>query len=329
MKTMLIVFSLSIAMILILPYKSVFEVSGFSVIWNVDEAAGEIYKVNPIGEGNNWLYQLQGPKMEEILASDYKHVIIDYSRDGSDERAHTRAQIDSLKRAGIKTISYLSIGEAEDYRFYWDDSFVGQSWLGIENKNWPGNFKVRYWEAGWQKHIYAYLDKILANGYDGIYMDIIDGYYYWGNTDEFGEGALPGDPVDEADAAKRMIQFVADLSKYAKKSNPDFIIISQNAVRIVDYDEDDLFMDSIDGLGIESLWYRETKKKADKDVALRLNYIRKYFKAGKFVVVVDYVDDGSNSDENKARIKNFINNCKKEGYNYFVGNEDRALDVLK
>ena len=45
-------------------------------------------------------------------------------------------------------LSYLSIGEVEDYRFYWQDGWgVGNpSFVGEENPNWAGNYKVKYWE---------------------------------------------------------------------------------------------------------------------------------------------------------------------------------------
>ena len=82
-------------------------------------------------------------------------------------------------------ISYMSIGEAEDYRFYWQSDWeVGNPvWLDAENPNWKGNYKVRYWDKNWQAIIYgsdgAYLDKIISKGFDGVYLDIIDAFEYF------------------------------------------------------------------------------------------------------------------------------------------------------
>ena len=81
----------------------------------------------------------------------------------------------------------MSIGEAEDYRFYWDDSWsTGDPvWLDRENPNWAGNFKVRYWEDEWQEIVLSgansYLGGILSAGFDGVYLDIIDGFEYFEN----------------------------------------------------------------------------------------------------------------------------------------------------
>jgi len=44
---------------------------------------------------------------------------------------------------------------------------------------------VRYWDPRWQAVIYgsasAHLDRILAAGFDGVYLDIIDAYQYYEN----------------------------------------------------------------------------------------------------------------------------------------------------
>ena len=92
-----------------------------------------------------------------------------------------------LKNNGGKRllISYMSIGEAEDYRYYWDNSWsVGSpSWIQAENPDWEGNYKVKYWESEWQDIIYgndeSYLKKIIDANFDGVYLDIIDAFEYF------------------------------------------------------------------------------------------------------------------------------------------------------
>ncbi len=80
---------------------------------------------------------------------------------------------------------HMSIGEAEDYRFYWSSDCDDEKpeWIEAENPRWPGNYKVKYWNPNWQSIIFgssdAYLDKILAGGFDGVYLDIIDAFDYF------------------------------------------------------------------------------------------------------------------------------------------------------
>ncbi len=82
-------------------------------------------------------------------------------------------------------ISYMSIGEAEDYRYYWQQDWEpgNPEWIVEENPDWKGNYKVKYWEKGWKDYIYgnseSYLQKILDAGFDGVYLDIIDAFYYF------------------------------------------------------------------------------------------------------------------------------------------------------
>ena len=84
-------------------------------------------------------------------------------------------------------IAYMSIGEAESYRPYWQSGWqVGNpAWLFDENPDWPGNYKVAYWDPEWQTVLFggstAYLDRITAAGFDGVYLDILDAYEYFEN----------------------------------------------------------------------------------------------------------------------------------------------------
>jgi len=82
-------------------------------------------------------------------------------------------------------ISYMSIGEAEDYRYYWQDNWNAHppEWIAEENPEWEGNYKVKYWDKDWQNIIFgndtSYLKKIIDAGFDGVYLDIIDAFDYF------------------------------------------------------------------------------------------------------------------------------------------------------
>lgn len=82
-------------------------------------------------------------------------------------------------------LAYLSIGEAEDYRPYWQAAWKAAppSWLEAENPDWPGNYKVRYWMEDWQRLLLggedSRLHRIVDAGFDGVYLDIIDAFEYF------------------------------------------------------------------------------------------------------------------------------------------------------
>lgn len=152
-----------------------------TVINNLGQAKNFLYLINPDAFSSKQAF------LSAVTATNYDLLIMDLFF--SDGTSFTAAEIDQLKNKanGGKrlVISYMSIGEAEDYRYYWQSSWRNHppSWLDKENPSWAGNFKVKYWETEWQNIIYgndnAYLKKIIDAGFDGAYLDIIDAFEYY------------------------------------------------------------------------------------------------------------------------------------------------------
>ncbi len=86
----------------------------------------------------NWAIQLQDADPDLIAKSNFSLIVMDYSRDGSEDERYTKEEIQKIKDARIVPIAYISIGEAEDYRFYWKDEWFYNKpeWLGKENPEW-------------------------------------------------------------------------------------------------------------------------------------------------------------------------------------------------
>ncbi len=195
-------------------------------------------------------------------------------------------------------VSYLSIGEAEEYRDYWQAGWRRGSplWLDNENPDWNGNYKVKFWDAEWQAIIISKLDSIIAAGYDGVYLDIIDGYEYWQD-------------LGVSDADKYMVSFVKNISAYAKNRQPGFLIIPQNSPELTHR-----YMDDIDGLGKEDTWYHEDNTPVDiRDTNKDLQALDKVIADGKFVLVIDYVST-------KEVQCLFIKHARERGYVPTIGN---------
>jgi len=100
-----------------------------------------------LAEVNDFLYQLQNLDLTAIGQTAYDLVVMDYSSDGTAAGEFTPAEIAALKYSpgGEKIIfAYMSIGEAEDYRFYWQEGWTPGKppWLDTENPDWPGNYKA-------------------------------------------------------------------------------------------------------------------------------------------------------------------------------------------
>lgn len=144
------------------------------------EARNFLYLVNP------GAYHTKTAFLEAIGSTDYDIVLIDAFYLDTTLRAGDVTALKTKANGGNRlVIAYMSIGEAENYRYYWQTEWETNrpSWLAEENPYWPGNYRVRYWDAAWQNIIYgnndAYLKKILDVGFDGVYLDIIDAFDYF------------------------------------------------------------------------------------------------------------------------------------------------------
>jgi len=144
------------------------------------EAKNFLYLINP------GLFPGRDAFLDAVRETNYDIIIIDLFYE---DTALTVSEVASLKikanRGSRLIIAYMSIGEAEDYRYYWQAEWEVDppSWLTGENPEWPVNYKVQYWNKDWQSIIYgkdnSYLKKILAVGFDGVYLDIIDAFEYF------------------------------------------------------------------------------------------------------------------------------------------------------
>ncbi len=231
----------------------------------------------------SWGYQLQDPDVEELRSSPYDLLVIDYSKDGADETAFTKQDIETARNQGSKIIfSYLSIGEVEDYRFYWKDNWeVGNpSFIGDENPDWPGNYKAKYWEKTWWKLVIRpYLNKIINASFNGVYLDIVDAYWYWGEQDgNYKEHAI------------QMFQLIKKIKNYAnKKTGGHFAVCPQNGLSILDdlpAKQKKQYLKLIDCVGVESVFYNVWSQ---EDQAYRLELLGEVNQANKPIFSVEYI----------------------------------------
>ncbi|MCB0732555.1 MAG: endo alpha-1,4 polygalactosaminidase [Ignavibacteriae bacterium] len=149
--------------------------------------------ITQISQAKNFLYLINSENfstkqdfISAVTATNYDLLVMDLFHN---EIAFTPDEINQLKikqNGGTRlVICYMSIGEAEDYRFYWKTSWSSDKpdWLDKENPFWEGNYKVKYWNSDWKNIIYgnqnSYLDLILNANFDGVYLDIIDAYEYY------------------------------------------------------------------------------------------------------------------------------------------------------
>ena len=250
---------------------------------------------------NDFLYQLQGLDLKTIGSTAYDLVIMDYSSDGTETGEFAGAQIAKLKESpgGEKIVlAYVSIGEAEDYRFYWEDDWQPgtPAWLDAENDDWPGNYKVRYWDPAWQAIVLSYTDRLLDAGYDGAYLDVIDAYEYYAER-------------GRATAAQEMADFVGTVAGHARDRESGFHILVQNAPELASLVPG--YLGFVNGIGQEDLYYgyEADDQPTPPEVTAELEgYLGVFRSAGKLVLTVDYATTPAHVHDAyaKAQAKGYV-----------------------
>jgi len=299
---------------------------------------------------NDWCYVIQNPDLTSIASSRYDLVVVDATSDGA--HAFEASEIAALRASngGKIVVAYMSIGEAEDYRFYWAQSggrggadwkANPPAWLGPVNVDWPGNYKVRYWDPAWQALIVhnpgghavigdapSYLDRILDADFDGVFLDIVDGYEFWGPAGDGGNGERP-------DAASDMARFVASLAAHARARKPGFLVCQQNASGLISKDlqrplslaDRSALLDAVDWISTEDVFYAGA---LDENNGLavdpgRVAAIDAWRAAGKLVTVIDYFD-AAKPGYDRNDLDDFWARSKARGWIPYAG--PRALDRL-
>ena len=285
-----------------------------------------------LGAVKSWGYQLQGLDVARASASPFDLLVIDERYDA--RRARSTTALKALKRKpdGSRRLllAYLSIGEAEDYRPYWNRAWTAAApqlqvaprklqtdvtpalattpanaapaatpkagaralqaptsaapaWLGDENPEWRGNFHVRFWDESWQQLILgsetAALERIVAAGFDGVYLDRADAHQHW---------------VGERGTAQTdMIKFIERISERARSIAPGFIVVMQNAEELLAHGR---LRQALDAVAKEDLLHGIDGTEAansSRDISSSIRYLKKAQGAGLPVLVVEYISDSA------------------------------------
>ncbi len=286
------------------------SIIAFAISWR--DLPGNWYEATrtdkrPLAKVTSWHYQLQKVDIDKVAGIDADVVVVDYERavEGGgrvqltpEEVAKLKVKPDGKRRI---VLSYLSVGEAEEKRFYWKadwttDPSKKPSWLHVNNCAWPGAWAVRFWEDGWKQIVYrgtdSYLRKIISAGFDGVYLDRVDMF-----------ADYPQITTEHRGAAQDMITLVDELGQAARSVKPGFLVLPNNGMELL---ESRQFRRAIDGLGMEELLFshKGTGVRNDqKDINETLGYLRKLQWDYKPVLTLEYLVTKESIDAAKGELK--------------------------
>lgn len=272
---------------------------------------GVVWAVSPAFSPKSMAYVLQADRLAADRAGVVKAlancgrdlVVMDANFKAGPGGAWTSEELATIRkgRAGRRVVAYVSIGEAEDYRPYWNPSWdadkdgkpdaAAPAFLNIENPDWKGNYRVRYWQPEWQKIMLPVVDQVVKQGFDGIYLDIVDAFEFY-EYDAANKDWLDHRVNAETGHTYRsdMITWVTTIARRARAKNTHFLVIPQNAAALLEHEG---YRQIISGIGVEDLFVDGKKLRREKDTRFVIGFLEKLKPAGKPVLIIDYPEADS------------------------------------
>ncbi len=213
-----------------------------------------------------WMYQIQGlddaAALTTLAATEYPMLVIEPGHNFTTDVYNTTEIIDALRRtpsgAQRRLLAYIDIGQAEDYRTYWQSDWVAPTtttggtpdWLvTIDPDGWSGNYPVAYWRQEW-KDLWLGSNGLIAEmarfGFDGVYLDWVEAY------DDTAVRALASE--EQIDPDEAMIEFIEQIKAAGSAVSPGFLVVAQNAPFLIDADPE-RYVATIDALAVEDTWF--------------------------------------------------------------------------
>ena len=285
-----------------------------------------------LAEVGFWAYQLQGHEsqagVDALVDSHYDLLVLEPIRSERDSRdfntaglvAHLHASDSSVAGRGKLVIAYVNIGEAEDWRFYWENNWRAPTRnepgtpdfiVTRDPDGWEGDYPVAYWDSRWRDIVIhdddSLLRQVLADGFDGIYLDWVGGYEE--------DAVVAAAQEAGVDPTQEMVDFICAIRTAARAENPDFIVIPQNATELAQLVPG--YLDCVDAVAQEHVYFNGNEQAAAADLnsgdvplpETGEGYSRAYFEqtltpfleAGKVVFTVDYAQEPANVAEAYTR----------------------------
>ena len=164
--------------------------TGYKEIPQEREFLENAENINNIKNAKNFLYQKdnsnytsKGDWLDSLQNTNYDLIIIDAFY--NDKFPLTTEEVTKLKykKNGMRrrVFSRISITEAKDTRYYWNDSWqIGNpSFLRTESFSNKNSLITDYWDFNWKEIIGKYLKSIVDLGFDGVVIEDVDNHKYF------------------------------------------------------------------------------------------------------------------------------------------------------
>ena len=275
-------------------------------------------------EVSTWMYQIQWlderATIDELDNTQYDMLVVEPGFNFIEDKYDVDYLVPALKQKpnGDERIllAYIDIGQAEDYRTYWENTWVAPTatetgipdfLITIDPDGWSGNYPVAYWDAAWQEiwlGTNGIIEQIANYGFDGIYLDWVEAY----DDDKVREAAV----ADGVNPENEMMLFIEKMRNLGKSIKSDFLVVPQNAPYLLDANPS-FYTSIIDALATEDTWFYGEgdvlwndvdagdlsggdRHAGDYSTTNRIAQSKKYLARGIPVFTVDYCASKNNAN---------------------------------
>jgi len=267
-------------------------------------------------EISTWMYQIQWldeqATIDELDATEYDMLVVEPGFNFTEDQYDVNYLVSSLKHkaSGDERIvlAYIDIGQAEDYRTYWQNDWVAPTstqagspdfLVTIDPDGWSGNYPVAYWDESWQQIWLAsngIIEQLAYYGFDGVYLDWVEAY-----DDEKVRAVANSQGIN---TENEMMVFIERIRNSGQRINSNFLVVPQNAPFLLEANPS-FYASIIDALATEDTWYYGEgdadwgsanagdltggdRHEGDYSTANRIAQSQKYIDLGIPVFTVDY-----------------------------------------
>ncbi len=276
-------------------------------------------------EVSTWMYQIhwldENATIDELDNTQYDMLVVEPGFNFVEDQFDVDYLVPSLKQKpnGDERIllAYIDIGQAEDYRTYWESTWVAPTatetgipdfLITIDPDGWSGNYPVAYWDAAWQDiwlGTNGIIEQIANYSFDGIYLDWVEAY----DDDKVREAAA----ADGVNPENEMMLFIEKMRNLGKSIKSDFLVVPQNAPYLLDANPS-FYTSIIDALATEDTWFYGEgdvawndadagdlsggdRHAGDYSTTNRITQSKKYLALGIPVFTVDYCISEKNANQ--------------------------------
>lgn len=200
-------------------------------------------------------------------------------------------ELSAEDKAGRLCLAYISVGEAEDWRWFWPD-VKDKPWVLGANPDWPDSRLVDPRSEEWRRLVLDVIaPRAMEAGFDGFLLDTVD----------TAETLLEADP----DAFRGADEAMAELIRGLRAKYPRAVIVPNGGFDVVSK-----VADAVDAMmyeGTFSTWrelgdgeygYSEIDERDKEWLRPRLAKMRA---AGLTILALEYVDPGDAAAAGRAR----------------------------